>query len=148
MINGVAVLLAAVLSLDGLWDFRLEHDKSLEETAMPAFQADDKMLVPGAWDALSRYYNMRGTGCYRREFELEKGVANAFLVVDGCCLRSKFWIDGREVGFSKLPWSKFEFETGPLAAGRQRVRRLKKRRSSARRRSRRPRRRTAGARAP
>lgn len=121
MIDGALVLLAAVLPLDGLWDFRLERDKSLEDTAMPAFRADDKMLVPGAWDALSRYYNMRGTGCYRREFELEKGVTNAFLVVDGCCLRSKFWIDGREVGFSKLPWSKFEFETGPLAAGRHEI---------------------------
>ena len=121
MINGVAVLLAAVLSLDGLWDFRLEHDKSLEETAMPAFQADDKMLVPGAWDAMTRWYNVRGTGCYRRTFTLERDAADAFLVVDGCCLRSKFWIDGREVGFSKLPWSKFEFETGPLAAGRHEI---------------------------
>ncbi|MBR4616254.1 MAG: hypothetical protein IKO55_11665 [Kiritimatiellae bacterium] len=119
MINGVAVLLAAVLSLDGLWDFRLERDKSLEDlAALPGFTADDKMLVPGAWDAMTRWYNVRGTGCYRRTFTLERDAADAFLVVDGCCLRSKFWIDGREVGFSKLPWSKFEFRTGPLKAGR------------------------------
>ena len=112
---------ADVLSLDGLWDFSMERDKSLEDVQMPAFVANDKMIVPGAWDATTRYYNQRGTGCYRRTFELERGVSNAFLVVDGFCLRSRYWIDGREVGFSKLPWSKVEFETGPLGAGRHEI---------------------------
>ena len=113
----VMLAVAAIVSLNGTWDFRLEKGKSLEEVAMPAFSADDKMVVPGAWDAMSHYYNQRGTGCYRRTFELDEDVVNAFLVVDGCCLRSKYWIDGREIGFSKLPWSRFEFATGPLKAG-------------------------------
>ena len=117
----VMLAVAAIVSLNGTWDFRLEKGKSLEDVAMPAFSADDKMVVPGAWDAMSRYYNQRGTGCYRRSFELEKDVVNAFLVVDGCGLRSKYWIDGREIGFSKLPWSKFEFATGPLKAGRHEI---------------------------
>ena len=111
------ILAAALLSLDGLWDFSFNEGKTLEDVQMPAFEANDKMIVPGAWDAMSRYYNKRGTGCYRRTFELERGVPNAFLVVDGFCLRSRYWIDGREVGFSKLPWSKVEFETGPLDTG-------------------------------
>ena len=117
----MTMVAAAIVSLNGLWDFRLEQGKSLEAVAMPGFVANDKMVVPGAWDATSRYYNQRGTGCYRRAFELEKDVVNAFLVVDGCCLRSRYWIDGREVGFSKLPWSKFEFATGPLKAGRHEI---------------------------
>ena len=101
------LLAAGALSLNGLWDFRLEAGKTLEDLpALPSFAADAKMVVPGAWDAMSHYYNVRGTGCYRRSFELAEDVVNAFLVVDGCCLRSKYWIDGREVGFSKLPWSK------------------------------------------
>ena len=114
-------VLASVLSLNGLWDFRLETGKSLEDVAMPTFAANDKMVVPGAWDAMSHYYNLRGTGCYRRTFELERDVVDAFLVVDGCCLRSRYWIDGREVGFSKLPWSRFEFRTGQLKAGRHEI---------------------------
>ena len=114
-------LAAAVVSLNGLWDFRLERGKTLEDLPLPAFAAEGKMVVPGAWDAMSRWYNARGTGCYRRAFELERDVADAFLVVDGCCLRSKYWIDGREVGFSKLPWSRFEFRTGPLKAGRHEI---------------------------
>ena len=119
--NALVLLAAVVVSLNGLWDFRLEKGKTLEDVALPAFRADGKMVVPGAWDAMSHYYNQRGTGCYRRTFDLEKDVVNAFLVVDGCCLRSKYWIDGREVGFSKLPWSKFEFATGPLKAGRHEI---------------------------
>ena len=112
------------VDLNGLWDFRFERGKSLEEvagdgggrgaTALPAFVANDKMTVPGCWNAYSHYFNQHGTGCYRRTFDLAEAAADAFLVVDGAGLRSRFWVDGREIGFSKLPWSKFEFRTGPL----------------------------------
>ena len=124
MLAAAAALLAAGtlsamerLSLDGLWDFRFEKGKTLEEVSLPAFVANDKMTVPGCWNAMSRYFNQHGTGCYRRTFELASNAANAFLVVDGAGLRSRYWIDGREIGLSKLPWSKFEFATGPLAKG-------------------------------
>ena len=119
--NGLLMLAAILVTLNGLWDFRFEEGKSLEEVRMPAFEPNDKMIVPGAWDAMSHYYNKRGTGCYRRAFELDENVAQAYLVVDGCCLRSKFWIDGREIGFSKLPWSKFELAIGSLVAGRHEI---------------------------
>ena len=105
------------MSLDGLWDFRMEPGKSLESLSLPEFEPNAKMIVPGAWDAMSRWYNVRGTGCYRRTFTLDKDVCDAFLVVDGCCLRSRFWIDGKEIGFCNLPWSRFELRTGPLSAG-------------------------------
>lgn len=105
------------IDLDGLWDFRLEKDKSMEDVDMPSFTPTDKMVVPGCWDAMSHWYNQRGTGCYRRTFEVEGDAVNAFLVVDGAGLRSKYWIDGREVGFSKLPWSKLRFEVGALKSG-------------------------------
>ena len=68
------------VDLNGLWDFRFERGKSLEEvagdgggrgaTALPAFEANDKMTVPGCWNAYSHYFNQHGTGCYRRTFEL------------------------------------------------------------------------------
>ena len=110
------------LSLDGLWDFRLEEDRRLEELpALPSFEPSDRMMVPGCWDAFSRYYNQRGTGCYRREFTLTSDVTNAFLVVDQCGLRVKCWIDGRVVGFSPMPYNRLSFATGPLRAGRHAV---------------------------
>ena len=55
------LLAATTLSLDGLWDFHLEERKSMEDVSLPAFAADDKMTVPGAWDATSHYFNRRGT---------------------------------------------------------------------------------------
>ena len=115
------LMFAAVISLNGTWNFRLERNRMMEDVGLPVFEANDKMVVPGAWDAMSCYYNQRGTGCYRRSFELKQDVVNAHLVVDGCCLRSKYWIDGREIGFSRLPWSKFEFATGALKAGRHEI---------------------------
>ena len=39
------------VDLNGLWDFRFERGKSLEEVALPAFEANDKMTVPGCWNA-------------------------------------------------------------------------------------------------
>lgn len=106
------------MDLNGLWDFRFEKDRSLEEVKMPDFRPDDKMTVPGCWDTMSQWYNQRGTGCYKRSFVLEEDAVNAFLVIDGCGIRSRYWIDGREIGFSKLPWNRLRFATGPLKAGR------------------------------
>ncbi len=105
------------LDLNGLWDFRLEKGRTMEEVAAPDFTANDKMTVPGCWTAMSSYYNQRGTGCYRRRFTLAADVANAFLVVEGVGLRSRYWLDGKEIGMSKLPWNRLEFSTGPLKAG-------------------------------
>lgn len=102
-----AVANAATISLDGLWDFKLEAGKAMEEVAdLPAFAANDKMIVPGAWDAMSHYYNKRGTGCYRRTFKTDWDATSARLVVDGMGLRARFWLDGRDLGLVKLPWSR------------------------------------------
>ena len=109
------------VSLDGLWDFRLAKDVPLEGVQMPEFEPDGKMVVPGCWDAMSHWYNQRGTGCYRRTFSLEGDAVNAFLVVDGSGIRSRYWIDGKEIGFSKLPWSRLRFATGPLKEGRHEI---------------------------
>ena len=105
-------------SLDGLWEFRFERDRMMEDVELPRFEANDRMVVPGAWNAMSRYYNQHGTGCYRMTFDLEKDVVNAILVVEGFGLRAKLWVDGREIGMSAQPWSAVEFSAGALKAGR------------------------------
>ncbi len=112
---------ARTVNLDGTWDFRFDEGKTLEDVASPAFEATTKIVVPGCWNAMPRWYDKHGTGQYRRRFSLDTDVADAFLVVDGCGLRAKFWVDGREVGFDKLPWSRVEFSTGPLKAGEHEV---------------------------
>ena len=120
--TGFFLVAAAILSLNGLWDFRMERARPMEElAALPAFEADDKMVVPGAWDATSRYYNQRGTGCYRRKFACGRFYRDAKLVVDGMGLRARFWLDGRDLGLVKLPWSRFELDLGPLQTGEHEI---------------------------
>ena len=46
--NMITALAVTSLSLNGLWDFRLERDRTLEDVALPAFAADAKMTVPGS----------------------------------------------------------------------------------------------------
>lgn len=113
----VGLTALADVDLNGLWDFRFEELKSLEEVEIDAFTATDKMNVPGCWDMSVDYFGKRGTGLYRRTFTLAQAVDNAWLDVDGCGLRAKFFLDGREIGFSVKPWSRLEYATGPLTAG-------------------------------
>lgn len=113
----ISLILAAIVSLNGLWDFRFERNKTLEDVRMPQFEATDKMIVPGCWDVQDRYFNQRGTGLYRRNFVLDEDCPEAFLVIDGAGIRSRYFLDGREIGMSVMPWVKFEFRTGALAKG-------------------------------
>jgi len=103
--------------LDGMWEFAFAEGKPLAE-AKPDFVATDRMPVPGCYDLVPGYYMKRGTGLYCREFTLARGVPGARVRVKGMGLRMKLWLDGREIGTSKLVFSDLEFQTGPLAAGR------------------------------
>ena len=48
--NTILIIAATVVSLNGLWDFKMEKNRPLEDVALPAFAADDKMIVPGNYD--------------------------------------------------------------------------------------------------
>ena len=106
-----------VVSLDGLWDFSFAEGAAISG-ATCAFAASDKMPVPCCFDLTPRYYMKRGTAHYRREFEIGRDVPGAYLKVKGMGIRARFWLDGREIGSSKLAFSELEFATGPLKAGR------------------------------
>ena len=106
-----------VVSLDGLWDFSFAEGAAISD-ATNAFAASDKMPVPCCFDLTPRYYMKRGTAHYRREFEIGRDVPGAYLKVKGMGIRARFWLDGREIGSSKLAFSELEFATGPLKAGR------------------------------
>lgn len=53
----LTALMAAVLPLNGLWDFHLEADKSLEETAMPAFPREGLIYITRLTKCEKRAYN-------------------------------------------------------------------------------------------
>ena len=104
------------LSLDGTWEFAFARGAALAEGAA-GFAATDKIVVPGCFDLMPKWYAQRGLAHYRRTFTLEKPALNAFLKVKGFGLQAKFFLDGREVGASRLAYSTLEIELGALAAG-------------------------------
>ena len=111
------LILAAALSLNGSWEFCFEEDKPLEAVAAADFVATDAMTVPGCFDVMPKWYLKHGTGLYRRSFTLPEPMKDAMLVVDGMGIRSKFAIDGRDLGVHVFPYARLEIPVGPLAAG-------------------------------
>ena len=114
--NFILTFLAAI-ALGGIWDFRFEENKSLEQVYDLDFTANDKMCVPGCWDMMPDYYLKRGTALYRRTFTVEKDFKDAVLEIEGMGLRGRFAIDGRELGEYPYPYAKLEIPVGKLCKG-------------------------------
>lgn len=109
--------LCQTVCLDGVWDFRFEEGKTLEDISTVDFNASDKMVVPGCFDVMQPYYRQRGTALYRKTICLNEAAPDAIWEIDGIGLRGVFYVDGKQVGYSAIPYSHIEFPTGPLAAG-------------------------------
>ena len=118
--NFILTFLAAI-SLGGIWDFRFEENKSLEQVYDLDFTANDKMCVPGCWDMMPDYYLKRGTALYRRTFTVEKDFKDAVLEIEGMGLRGRFAIDGRELGEYPYPYAKLEIPVGKLCKGEHEI---------------------------
>lgn len=110
-----------ILSLNGNWQFRFTEGVPLEKADDPGFRADSLMTVPGAFDAMPEWFGKRGTGLYRTVFTLDSPCRRALLKLDGIGLRGRFRLDGREIGFTSLPYSAVEFEAGPAGGGTPRA---------------------------
>ena len=113
--------LFADVCLNGSWAFRFEENKPLEEVAAPNFAATDTIVVPSCFDVMPKWYLKHGTGLYRRTFTLKAAMKDAVLVVDGMGIRSRYAIDGKDLGLSVTPYARLEIPVGPLAAGEHTV---------------------------
>ena len=60
------------INLDGIWDFRLDQRKLIEDITQDDFHFDDLMSVPGCFDSNNKYKHLRGTAIYRTRFRLEE----------------------------------------------------------------------------
>ncbi len=107
-----------IIELDGIWQFRFLEDAPLESLNPENFVFDDVMAVPGSFDCSPSCYSKRGTALYRTEFTVKNTMETSLLKIGGIGLRGKFWIDGKEAGFTNLPYSGVEFPSGRLSAGR------------------------------
>ena len=117
--SAVCGMAAESLSLNGSWEFRFEEGKCLEEIAVGSEirPYEDTIPVPACYDMMPKWYMKRGTGLYRRTFDLAEPMKDAVLVVDGMGVRAKFEIDGKDLGLHPYPYARLEIPVGPLAAG-------------------------------
>ena len=107
-----------VTDLNGIWQFRFFEKTWLEDVSENSFEPNDIMCVPGTFDTTPAYRCKRGTALYRREFMLMKDSPRGILKIGATGLRARFSLDGKEVGFTNMPYTDMEFETGALKAGR------------------------------
>ena len=108
------------IPLDGTWDFDFAPRASLS-SARADFAATDKMVVPGCFDLMPKWYAQRGLAHYRRAFSLAAPAEGAYLRVKGMGLQARFFIDGRDAGTVKYPYLDFEVDIGSLSDGRHEI---------------------------
>ena len=111
----------AGIDLGGSWGFRFEEGRHLEDVAGADFAATDSITVPACYDMMPKWYMKRGTGLYRRTFDLAEPMKDAVLVVDGMGVRAKFELDGKDLGLHPYPYARLEIPVGPLSAGEHTV---------------------------
>ena len=105
----------ALESLDNLWDFRFEEGKSLDQIDAAALVFDDKLPVPGAFDACPAYLGKRGTGAYRRTLHIEPGVA-ALLEFGAVSFAARVFVDGVLLAEHFCGYTPFNVAVPPSAA--------------------------------
>ena len=104
------------MDLNGIWDFAFFPDRSLEEIEPKKVVFTGVMPVPGCYEEFTGF--RRGTGVYRRTFELKKEEPRPVLRVEGAGQRVRFFLDGkRKVDFPPFPYSVMEKELPPLREG-------------------------------
>lgn len=90
--------LAEIISLDGLWRFRL------------ADQAEREMTVPGAWEAQIEDRITDGPARYSRTFTLPRMAERIMLHCEAIAFACAVWVNGQWVGAHTGMWSAFQLD--------------------------------------
>ena len=105
---------ANMQTLNGLWDFTFVQAE-LSDTEICNTAMTDIVIVPGCFDAASKFFGKRGTGIYRREVRCSGKIQLEFQAVGlrarifwvytvSCCFTSRCWgISFRTAIFSLSP---------------------------------------------
>ncbi|MEG1980706.1 MAG: glycoside hydrolase family 2 TIM barrel-domain containing protein, partial [Victivallaceae bacterium] len=98
-----------VVLLDGFWDFKFIPEVSLDEVEVSRLEFNDIMCVPGSFDAMPKYLNCRGVGCYRKQLNIEQ-PGRQELKFYGLGFSANIYINGEEIGKNDLTYSPFTVE--------------------------------------
>ncbi len=105
-----------VVLLDGFWDFKFIPEVGRNEVEVDRVEFDDVMCVPGSFDAMPKYLNCRGVGCYRRSISIEQ-TGRQELKFYGLGFSANIYINGQLVGKNDLTYSPFTVEFQAPKAG-------------------------------
>ncbi len=109
----------AVHDLGGVWEFAFLGDAELDALDPAAVVFNDRLAVPGVFDATPAYAGKRGVACYRTTVAASPGTAGV-LRLGGCGFNTRVFVDGVLAGRCDLPYSGFTV-FAPASSGRERV---------------------------
>jgi beta-glucuronidase len=95
--------------LGGTWDFAFLGDAIADEVDVERIVFDDRMIVPGCFDATPRYAGRRGLAAYRTQITLD-GERRARLVVDGAHHYATFVLDGGRIAAHSGGFTSFRLD--------------------------------------
>jgi beta-glucuronidase len=104
--------------LSGVWDFAFLGDVDLDALDPESVRYNDRLAVPGVYDATPAYAGRRGVACYRTTVPTRPGTAGV-LRFGGCGFNTRVFVDGSMAGRCDLPYTGFAVHVPPSTkAGR------------------------------
>ena len=98
-----------VRDLDGIWDFAFLGDVDPDALEITGIVFNDRMVVPGCFDATPAYAGRRGLAAYRREIIFRDASLHR-LVLAGVHHWCRVFVDGHEVGDHAGGFTRFHFD--------------------------------------
>jgi len=98
-----------VMDLDGIWDFAFLGDVDPDAMDIAGIVFNDRMAVPGCFDATPAYAGMRGLVAYRREIVFGDASLHR-LVLAGVHHWCRVFVEGRPVGDHAGGFTRFHFD--------------------------------------
>jgi beta-glucuronidase len=98
-----------VNDLNGVWDFIFLGDRDPESLEIQNIYYDDRLAVPGCFDASPRYAGFRGLAAYRRWINIQDDSPYR-LIFHGLNQWCKVFLGGNFVGEHQGGYTRFHFD--------------------------------------
>jgi len=99
--------LRRVTPLDGVWDFAFPGDVDAADIQPRSLRFDQRMAVPGAFDAMPGLAGSRGLAAYRAQVRVTPG-REAFIEFDAVNIWCRVFVDGVQAGDDHAwGWTRF-----------------------------------------
>lgn len=102
------------LSLDGPWDFAFLGDTEFDQIKVNELVFDDRISIPGNYDATPRYAGVRGIAAYRRKVKVTDQSLHR-LWIDGLHHAGQVYIDGQLVREHLGGFTRFAIDFKPVS---------------------------------